>query len=188
VTKRVNDTIDIEFLNDLQALLEKCLDDFLTLSPHWLTLVREDAAVPSTDTEIDWDWACDITAGRETVGEYFDLPNTTEREIWDPRVEALLLQGLGGVQVRGAIRQKGDKDKGLDAKGCCGRCDSGTHSKAHTRCVQFYRKGLLLCDGVCGNCLFAGANGQCSFRRKSSECPSALVLSYLLNLFVNILN
>jgi len=171
VTDRMDTVIDVDFLCRLQGLLYSLHFSGKQLGPHLATI----AIRPSERTsglaqflkslQVNPELAVDLHEGFRTVREYFSLPCTTKRLIYEPKIESLLLSYVFGAKTRG--HTAGQVDGPSDAnEQACGRCSAQKYKLAHETCSQTYRGTELLNGGICNNCLFAGGTQLCSFRRK----------------------
>lgn len=162
----------------------------VTLSLKLLALVPQYCADDSLDVNNPQNvlptWQPDVSLHIKTVGEYFRLDKASN--FYTSRVEALICQALRSSLIHGPVFRKGDDGEGFDSSEVCGRCASGTHQKHHQNCSQFIRNGKLLHDGVCGNCVVAASESQCSMKReflKSPQLISSLSFPFRLELILS---
>lgn len=112
----------------------------------------------------------DLRPGYQTVREYFGLPATSKRAIFEPKIESLIQSYIFGAKTIGHVGGGPESLSDADSQ-VCGRCSDGKKKLAHKTCSQAYRGDKLLNNGICNNCLFSGASQFCSFRRKFLNAP-----------------
>ena len=171
MNNHLDTVIDIDFLSRLQGMLYGLHFSGKQLGPHLATIaIRPSERLSGVlkfrkSLQVNPELAVDLHEGFRTVREYFSLPSTTKRLIYEPKIESLLLSYVFGAKTRG--HTAGQADTSSDAnEQACGRCSAQKYKLAHETCSQTYRGTELLNGGICNNCLFAGGTQLCSFRRK----------------------
>ncbi|KAL7772801.1 hypothetical protein CFE70_002764 [Pyrenophora teres f. teres 0-1] len=166
--KHLATTIDVPFLIDFQEQLFQINGSGSGLGPHLAILAVRPAEGPDESSarksmQINPQFSLDLRPGYQTVGEYFGLPATSKRAIFEPKIESLIQSYMFGTKTIGHVGTSFDPSSDPELQ-VCGRCSDSNKKLAHETCSQAYRGDKLLNDGICNNCIFSGASQICSFR------------------------
>ncbi|KAB2109262.1 hypothetical protein AG0111_0g2621 [Alternaria gaisen] len=107
----------------------------------------------------------DVSDSQSTVENFFSLLNRRNRNIFEPRVAALLHHHLNGAITLDLHPEHADEyDDGMDLM--CGNCARGL-SRPFNTCRLAVIDDLLFLRGTCTNCYAMGYEASCSCTRES---------------------
>ena len=99
--------ININFLSRLQGMLYSLYFSGKQLGPRLATIAIRPSEQLSgllkfrKSLQVNPELAVDLHEGFRTVREYFSLPSTTKRLIYEPKIESLLLSYVFRAKTRG---------------------------------------------------------------------------------------
>jgi hypothetical protein len=140
VSEHSDDTIDMQFLVDLQDLLEHLHTHAAYLGPVLLLArFKKSNRNPSIVQRYAVYPPLDLAAAEISVGEFFSLDNNMERKFYEADLVALLLHHYFDAFEH---TQGYDGTNAGDEKTKCGRCNSDRYQKPFKSCRTFLHNGL----------------------------------------------
>ncbi|RYO22987.1 hypothetical protein AA0113_g12738 [Alternaria arborescens] len=107
----------------------------------------------------------DVSNDQSTVEEFFSLRNNRNRNIFKPRVAALIHHHLNSTVTLGVDSAEADKFD-VSVGFMCGNCARGL-PRPFKSCRLAVINGLLFLRGTCTNCYAMGYEATCSCTRES---------------------